>query len=351
MKIIPKIKLETQIRALLKAKKVRLPSPLYENKIQNWWFPDNEIKRANAEDKLLTLDLDVGNICHYNCCFCFARAHRKTERPELKAHRIKKVIDEAAGLGIKTIKIVGAGEPTLFPDLLEIVRYTYKKHSVRCIIFTTGDVFGNDAMASQIYQAEGIKSGLELARKFHKLKTAIIVKYMTLDRKKEGLFCGVPERVLESKDRGLLNLIKAGFNQEKPTRLGVDFLMLKEIKYANGQTLEGNHHEAVAAFKFFNHFNIFMVLNTSMDCGFTVLSGRNTRPKESRAIVLSPAEAQAVAEDLVCLCPGPADSLRYKNFSLFLVSGLLAAESRALCNRRHEYKNLPRATVNRTGNR
>jgi len=291
-------KLKIEIEDLISKEALKLPKPPYENKIQNWWFSDEEIKKANSEDKLLTLDLDVGTSCHYNCCFCFATIHRKEEQLELKADRIKKVIDEASKMGIKTIKIVGAGEPMLFPRLLEIVRYAYEKKKVKCIIFTTGDIFGNDVMVSQIYKDEGINSGIELAREFNKLQTSIIVKYMTLDRKKEVEFCGVSEQILENKDKGLLNLIKSGFNKEKPTRLGVDFLMLKGLEYANGRIIEGNYKEAVDAFALFNQFNIFMVLNTNLDCGFTLSSGGDTIQKNKKALILSKEEAQKVAEDL-----------------------------------------------------
>jgi|GEM_PF-3423723 len=293
-----KERLRIQIEDLIKEKKITFPELLYENKIQNWWFDDDEIKKANSEYKLLTLDLDVGTSCHYNCCFCFASTHRKEEGIEKKVSRIKEVIDEAAGMGLKTIKIVGAGEPTLFPKLLEIVIYAYEKHKVRCVIFTTGDIFGNDELVSNVYKGERIDSGIDLAKEFYKLGASIVVKYMTLNRKKEMEFCGIDEQTLINKDKGLLNLIKVGFNKENPTRLGVDFLLLKGIKNSDGKIIEGNYKEAVEAFAFFNQFNIFMVLNTSMDCGLTLLSGENTKDKKRQVIVLSEKEAQKVAEDL-----------------------------------------------------
>lgn len=277
---------------------VMIPAGPNENKIQGWWYSDEEIIEANKKGEMLTLDLDVGSACHYNCSFCFAKTHRINSDVEKETSKLKNILDEAAGLGVKSIKIVGAGEPTLFPNLLNVVDYANNEHGIQSIIFTTGDIFGNDNLASKVYGKRGIKSGKDLAKRFYDANASLIVKYMTFDRDKEKAFCGVNDETLDNKVEGLINLFETGFASSNTTRLGIDFLMLKGIKQANGTYIEGNSDEAVEAFELFNKYNIFSVLNTSMDCGGTRLDEKlSVGP-----IALSKQDAYNVAKKLYSFC-------------------------------------------------
>ena len=255
-----------------------------ENLIKGWWFDDEEIKKAKKEGKLLTLDVDLGKFCDLKCGFCFANTQSKNNLDYVSRStiRAKALIQEAAVLGCQSIKIVGAGEPLLFPKLLEILRYCQELNIVP-IIFTAGHILGDDAKVKNLFGKENINSGLELAQQLFSLNCSVVVKYLSHNDTLQNQMVRKKDYA-ESRDRGLLNLIRTGFNAKNPTRLGVDCLLLRS-----------NHREALSLFSFFNKLNIFCVINTSMDCG-------NTKINSSNPEVLSKNEALEIAMKLYQNC-------------------------------------------------
>jgi len=185
------------------------------------------------------------------------------------------------------MKIVGAGEPLLYVDLFELIKYG-KDRGIRSIIFTSGHILGDDRKARIVYgKKEGITSGLELAQKIKDLEAAVIVKYLTFDPDLHNLLVRPKTsdyNFIKYRDDGLLNLIAVGLNETTPTRLGVDCLMMRE-----------NYKEAVELFSFFNKYNIFGVFNTSMNCG-------NTAQEFHNLSVLTKKESLEVAIALYGYC-------------------------------------------------
>ncbi len=281
-------KLEERIERAIQESGVKLPEGPHENYIQGWWFEDEKIREANKKGNLLTLDLDIGNYCDLACSFCFSN----TQSPDHDSYvtktteRIKNIIDEAVELGLKTIKIVGAGEPFLFKNLINIIEYAQEK-GVQSVVFTGGHVIGDDNYARKVYGHEGITSGADLARRLKDAGASVIVKYLTFDDKLHTRMVN-PKRegydYTRMRDKGLMNLITAGLNAEEESRLGVDCLMMRE-----------NYKEAVELFSFFIKYNIFGVFNTSMDCGNTQMDLKNPS-------VLSKDEALGVATALYKYC-------------------------------------------------
>jgi len=145
----------------------------------------------------------------------------------------------------------------IFPGLIEILKHC-KRLKIIPIIFTGGHILGDDVTARNVYKKEGVRSALDLAKKLKDLNCCFIIKFMTFKPKLQNKLVGVKFDYVKQRDKGLLNLIALGLNACKPTRLGVDCLLLKS-----------NYKEAVDLFAFFNKYNIFCVLNTSMDCGKT----------------------------------------------------------------------------------
>ena len=281
-------KLEKEIRETIQKSKVRFPEEPYENYIQGWWFDDEEIIQANKEGRLLTLDMDIGKYCDLACNFCFANTRSPDHNSYVKrtTEKVKNIIDEGIKLGLKTIKIVGAGEPFLFKNLLNIIEYAQKK-GVQSVVFTGGHVIGDDNYAKKIYGPEGVSCGKDLAKRLADAKASVIVKYLTLDDKLHKEMVNPKRKGYDytgMRDKGLMNLIDAGLNCEKESRLGVDCLMMRE-----------NYKEAVELFTLFNKYNIFGVFNTSMDCG-------NTSMELNNQSVLTKDEALEVAADLYQYC-------------------------------------------------
>jgi hypothetical protein len=241
-------------------------SGIFHNQIAGWWFEDAEVLEASRLGRLLTLDLDLGRACDLACPFCFA----ETQCPSTKGYvkrtvaRAKQILDEAKALGCRSIKIVGAGEPFLFPGLLEVLEHC-QTLGITPLIFTGGHVLGNDVKARKVYGQLGITSSLDLAQRIADLGASVIVKYLTFDPELQMSLVGNPNfDYATDRDQGIINLIKVGLNSSTPTRLGVDCLLLKS-----------NINEAVELFGFWNSLNVFCVLNTSMECGRTESSRQN----------------------------------------------------------------------------
>jgi len=77
--------------------------------------------------------LKLSSRCNARCRFCYIQNETELERPELKLDEWKGIIDQAKQMGSYTVTLSG-GEPTLYPYLIELVRYVRKK---RMIPFTT----------------------------------------------------------------------------------------------------------------------------------------------------------------------------------------------------------------------
>ena len=95
----------------------------FDNRIQNWGFFTKEEIEAN-KGELLMLDIDFGRYCSLNCPGCFRKSNVVDDVPEgdLRYEELVKVIDEAKGLGLQSIKICGAGEPTENTKFLHFIR-------------------------------------------------------------------------------------------------------------------------------------------------------------------------------------------------------------------------------------
>ena len=276
-------KLKVEIERALEG---NLPLGPHSNRIQNWWFRDEEVLEANEQGRLLKLDLDVGNVCDLDCSFCFADTRGSNQDIEHTTDRVKGIIDEGVDMGLKVVKIVGAGEPFMFRNLLGIIEYANER-GVRSLVFTGSHILGDNNYARRIFGHEGIESGRDLAERLFQLGTSVIVKYLTFDDRLHDRIVQTKRRgynYTEMRDQGLLNLVRAGLSTFEETRLGVDCLLLRE-----------NYKEAVDLFSFFNDHNIFCFMNTSIDCGNTAMEANNPS-------VLTKDEAQQVVEDLYRYC-------------------------------------------------
>lgn len=297
------VDLKKRVEEAMKENGNEMPDGPFQNKINGWWFDDQEIKQANEQGRMLTLDLDIGKKCSLDCDFCFANTHCENgteyeDYTQKTTERVKKLLTEASKLGVKSIKIVGAGEPTMFPGLIEVLEHA-KNLEITPIIFTGGHILGNDKLAKKYHREYGITSGLELAKKLSDLGCSFVVKFLSLNPELQEKLVrkrslndekvknsGLP--FVKDRDNGLINLIKLGLNKNQPTRLGIDALLIKE-----------NYKEAVSLFSFFNKYNIFCVLNTVMDCGKTKF---DLSTFDDSLYLLNPDIAKEIAANLYRYC-------------------------------------------------
>jgi len=108
-------------------------------------------KKTPLEDLLplstpISAHVDVSSLCNYKCSFCF-QADTKgmkdvgLKRGFMEAHLFKKIIDDMQKFPekIKKIKIGNHGEPTMHPELPELIDYARKSNTADIIeVFTNG---------------------------------------------------------------------------------------------------------------------------------------------------------------------------------------------------------------------
>ncbi len=89
----------------------------------------------------LHLELGVVNYCNHDCAFCYAARSRADvrgkKRENIDTVRIVEIIAEMAGHGLRSVTLVGSGEPTLHPAIDTLLRKIHE-HEVDVAMFTNG---------------------------------------------------------------------------------------------------------------------------------------------------------------------------------------------------------------------
>ena len=93
---------------------------------------DDRAKNVSIDSPLWRCELILTYKCNFNCPYC-----RKIEKEDISLEDAKKVIDIWAEGKLKNIRFSG-GEPTLWKDLVELIKYTKHKGIERIAISTNG---------------------------------------------------------------------------------------------------------------------------------------------------------------------------------------------------------------------
>ncbi|TKJ17884.1 hypothetical protein CEE44_05180 [Candidatus Woesearchaeota archaeon B3_Woes] len=169
---------------------------------------NEELKKAELENKMLLIDIETSNKCNLNCKYCFRDVYGTKEalKKELDLNKRLNLIKQARELGCKTIKITGAGEPFADPDVWPMIEYA-NSLGMWVMIFTNGSLIDKNT-----------------AKKLIKMDVSLIVKCNSLDENKEDQMVGV-KGYAKKRNKAIEYLIKEGFNKTNPTRLGRDLVI------------------------------------------------------------------------------------------------------------------------------
>lgn len=190
----------------------------FVNNVNGWSFSKEIIEKNKG--KLLTLDIDFGNVCTLNCPHCFRRDN-KVDFGKTKTMNYKdtiKLIEDAKKLGLRTVKFLGAGEPFESKRFLEFLR-ELKKLRVIPLIFTKGHVIGDDNLVKKYYSQYGISTGKQLIRELKKVNASILLGCNSFDPKLQDKMVGGIKGYTLKRNKALELLVRAGFNKTNPTRL------------------------------------------------------------------------------------------------------------------------------------
>lgn len=103
--------------------------------LYNLEFSEEEIRAAAAADRLLSMEIEFSRACNFRCAYCYL-ADRTAGTGELSRAEIKEVILQAKDLGARKIIILG-GEPTIYPHLVEMLRFLGNQ-GLEIELFTNG---------------------------------------------------------------------------------------------------------------------------------------------------------------------------------------------------------------------
>ncbi|OQY11097.1 MAG: hypothetical protein B6I31_05590 [Desulfobacteraceae bacterium 4572_19] len=101
----------------------------------NFEFSQKAIADSVKKAGLLSIELELSLRCNFKCPYCYVPDTNYFEE-ELLEEEIRDVILQAKEMGAKKITILG-GEPTIYPGILEIVRFI-SQNNLQVEIFSNG---------------------------------------------------------------------------------------------------------------------------------------------------------------------------------------------------------------------
>lgn len=100
--------------------------------------------------------ITLTRVCNLRCTFCYAQGTKYKCKDELSFADFKKIVDFSERSGIKNIVLTG-GEPTLYPHLLEAIRYIKSKSARMVPAITTNGIRLSDGDFCHALVANGLK--------------------------------------------------------------------------------------------------------------------------------------------------------------------------------------------------
>ncbi|HEY3363415.1 MAG TPA: radical SAM protein [Methanosarcina sp.] len=169
-----------------------------------------EAREARNSNRLLAIRLETNKSCNLRCRYCYAQSGEDSAKIA-DFSNLKHIILEAKELGIRSVVVIGGGEPTLHPNFRDLIAYIDSLGIVPVI-------FSNTVLMTK-----------ELAEFLYKHNASVMGKLDSLKPEVQDYLAG-REGTFKNLRKGLENLLKSGFS--KPTepgelRLGVSFVSNK----------------------------------------------------------------------------------------------------------------------------
>ncbi|MBW2990357.1 radical SAM protein [Candidatus Woesearchaeota archaeon] len=204
-----------------KVYKDRFPSN-FVNDVADWGFTKAEL--LENKGKLLTMDIDFTSAdqCSLDCPHCYSHNGKidESDNSRLSYEEIMDVIKQGKELGLKSVKLLGRGEHTEHPDLIEFLE-DLNKLDIVPLMFTKGHVIGDDDLVKKFHGCRGINTGKDLVKALKELNTRILLGFRSFDTEKEDRTVGNVKGYALKRNRALELLVEEGFNQPMPTYLGL----------------------------------------------------------------------------------------------------------------------------------
>jgi radical SAM protein with 4Fe4S-binding SPASM domain len=174
--------------------------------IPNFEFTREEIEKAIEDERLLTMEIEFSRSCNFRCPYCYV-PWRSSLKNELSQSEIRDVILQARDLGARKIVVLG-GEPTIYPHLMEMVRFI-GSHGLEVEMFTNGS-----------------RITAELARQLFDERVRVVLKMNTFDEDVQDVLTG-KKGSFKLIQQAFQNLKEAGYPSEEAF-LAVDTVICRQ---------------------------------------------------------------------------------------------------------------------------
>ncbi|MCQ1537184.1 radical SAM protein [Methanosarcina sp. KYL-1] len=175
--------------------------------LRGYMYGAGEAYEARDSNRLLAIRLETNTSCNLRCRYCYAKSGEEIKKiADFGA--LKRIISEAKELGIKSVVVIGGGEPTLYPDFRELIAYIDSLGIIPML-------FSNTILMTK-----------ELTEFLYQHNASVMGKLDSLRPEVQDYLAG-REGVSREIRQGLENLINAGFSEPAEPgklRLGVSFV-------------------------------------------------------------------------------------------------------------------------------
>lgn len=213
-----------------------------------WTFGGPDIREAIMGTRLLNPSIDLSNDCNLNCPYCYVEKigslHKKRSENELELSDYRLLIDKLAAAGARTINIIGAGEPTIDPNFRTVAKYI-RDAGIKVLVATNGISIARDNSVLHF---------------LHEIEASVVLKVNSFVKGLQDDLVG-HKGYAGLRNIALNKLIGCGFNKGKPTRLGINTLLMKS-----------NLSQVMDMLKFCRENNVTLICGNYMPTGRTEAS-------------------------------------------------------------------------------
>lgn len=216
-------------------------------------FTSEEIDGARDGHRLLMISVFVTGLCDLNCVYCYASSGQALPG-ELTTDEYREIIRQGRDLGARTVWIPGAGEPLLQREFPDIVEYT-SSLGMTLVMFTNSTHMTRE-MATFLYERD----------------VSVITKCNGLQAATQDSLAG-SRGAFARIQRGLRNLLEAGYNKDNPTRLGIESVICRQ-----------NYGEIPHVFAWARRNNAYPYLELMIRSGRAMRSDLDITAEEARQL-------------------------------------------------------------------
>jgi MoaA/NifB/PqqE/SkfB family radical SAM enzyme len=178
--------------------------------LRGYMYGAREAHEARNSNRLLTIRLETNKSCNLRCRYCYAQSGEDSAKIA-GFNVLKRIVSEAKELGIRSVVVIGGGEPTLHPNFRDLIAYIDSLEIIPMI-------FSNTILMTE-----------ELAGFLYEHNASVMGKLDSLKPEIQDYLAG-RKGASEDIKKGLENLLNAGFSKPAAPgelRLGVSFVSNK----------------------------------------------------------------------------------------------------------------------------